>query len=53
MKAKIYIEPDMFPMGGEPLVIHEDDRGTYYYEEEQPDAEDCVRLMAGDSNGGK
>lgn len=47
---KIYIKPDMFPMGQEPLWIHEDEHGTYYYEEEQPDD---GRLMAGDSNGGK
>jgi len=35
---KIYIKPDMFPMGKEPNIIHEDDRGTYYYEEEKSNA---------------
>jgi hypothetical protein len=47
---KIYIKPDMFPAGNEPIWVHEDSVGTYFYEDEQPDDE---RLMAGDSNGGK
>lgn len=30
---KVYIKPDMFPMGSEPdVVIHEDEIGTYFYE---------------------
>lgn len=35
---KIYIKPFMFPNGKEPEIIHEDDRGTYYYEEERKNA---------------
>lgn len=34
---KIYIQPDMFPMGQEPNMIHEDENGTYYYESELND----------------
>ena len=34
-KRKIYIQPDMFAMGCEPdAPIHEDEKGTFYYEEE-------------------
>ena len=37
---KIYIKPDMFPMGQEPEIIYEDEIGTFYYDEKE-DMKQC------------